>query len=495
MSSAKSKDLTLRQKALKGVVWVGIVTIGAKLLGVLTTLFLARILSPDDYGLIGIATIVMAALTIFTDLGLGSAIIHSKRDRQTVASTAFFIMPAVGFALFTIAFLTAPLLASLLGNPSAVGIIQIFSVNLLLSSFAVVPSALMEKDMAYRRKAIPDLVPFLVYASVALTLASTYNMGAYSIAYALLAQGAAAVILTWLVSGWRPSRVFDRSVAAELFGYGKHVLGGSGIFYLATNMDNIFVSRVAGQAALGYYTLSYSIANLPATHVADVLGRVLFPSFVTLNQDPVRLRSVYVRSVRLVVLITYPLLAGLAVIAYPFTVVVLGEKWAPMAPALAILSVFTAARVLSGATGSLLLAIGRPKVIFVTGIVGLTLQAILLTLFVVYLQLGFVGAAIAVSAASLLNGFLIFFYVHSIMKFRLWPVILQGVRYIAPTLIMSGLVYAVQQNLPIDIWGLLASVSTGIILYPVLILLFNGTKPFTEILHLIRKRDIKPSSP
>jgi O-antigen/teichoic acid export membrane protein len=481
--------LTLTQRARKGVFWVGVVTLGSKLLTVLTTILLARILVPSDFGLMAVAGVVVSALAIFTDLGMGAAIIHSRRDRQQMASTAFFIVPGVGIILYTIAFLTAHPLAVILGSPDATNIIRLVSLNILFASFGLVPSVLMEKDMAYRRKVVPDLLPTIVYVIVALTLAREYHLGAYSMALALVAQGFLGLILNWLFAGWVPSLVFYPSIARELLAYSKNVLGGTIILYLTTNMDNAFVNRTSGSSALGVYTLAYNVANLPATHVADVFGRVLFPSFVELNRDSARLRQAYIRALTIVVVVTFPLLTGIAAMSDPFVHVVLGPKWLAMIIPLQVLTIFAALRVVAGPTGSLFLAVGRSTYILYNGVVGISLQAVCLTVALVVWHLGVPGAAWAVSIASVLNAFFVGYWLHKVVPFNVLPVVPRALRLVSPSLVMGAVVYWLARQLPYSFWSLLTEIAAGAAVYLATHFLFNGSALLRDIAKLALKRE------
>lgn len=488
MDSSKPAATSLRARARKGVVWVGFVTVGSKLLSVATTLVLARILAPSDFGLIATANIVVAALAIFTDLGLGSAIIHSKADRKRMASTAFFLMPIIGLTLYAIAFVSAPLVAGLLGNEGATTLIRIVAFTLVISSLTIVPSVLLEKDMAFKRKVIPDLAPTLVYITVALVLAAIYKLGPYSIAFGVLAQSFAGLILNWLFARWRPSLLFDREIARDLIRYGKNVLGGSVIVYFATNMDNAFVSRATGSTGLGHYTLAYNVANLPATHIGDVLGRVLFPSFVELNDDFDRLKKTYVQALKVLIFVTFPVLAGIAALADPFVRLVLGEAWVGAIVALQILVIFTAFRVISGATGSLFLATARTSYILWSGVIGLTLQALLLTGLVALADLGLAGASMAVSIASALNALVIAYWVHRIFPYSAVRVGIAAIKLIMPAIIMGAAVYLAASVAPSDLAALVAGVLIGVVVYVPIFILLNGSSLLKQIKKLVTSR-------
>jgi O-antigen/teichoic acid export membrane protein len=282
--------------------------------------------------------------------------------------------------------------------------------------------------------------------------------------------------------------VFDRAIASELFRYGRNVLGGTLILYLATNMDNAFVSRTSGTAALGQYAMAYNIANLPATHVGDVVGRVLLPSLVEINDDEPRLRRAYAQALRLVVVATFPLLAGLAAVATPFVHVLLGAKWAPAIPALQILTIFAALRVVSSATGSLLLATNNSRVILINGVVGLTVQAVALFVAVVLYDGGLVGASWAVSLSSIVNGLYIGMWVHRVLPFNVAAAARGAVRLVAPAVLMGLAVYALTLAAPLTWWALALEVATGVVLYLPLLVLCNGVGLGRDLLHVARAR-------
>lgn len=461
--------------------------LGAKALSVVTTLVLARILAPEQVGLMAAATVVIAAAALFGDAGFGAAVIASRDERQRVASTAFFLVPLVALVLYAGVALSAPGLAALMDSPDSVPLIRIAALVLVLNSLSLVPSALLEKDMRFRRKAVPELLPVVLYAVTALVLAQAFDAGAYAIAVGQVVSAASGTALYWLVAGWRPTLLFDRAVALRLAGYGKHVLGGNAVLYLTTNMDNVVVSRLGGADALGLYAIAYALANLPATHLADVVGRVLLPSYVELSEDPTRLRRGYARTVDALVLVVFPVVVGLAATSPVLVPLMLGEDWRPMVPVLAVLLVFGAARGLSGATGNLFLAVGRPEVLFITGIAGLLLQTGGFVV-VVLAGGGLLAVACVVSGAAVFNGLLILGYVQGVMHFHAGRLAGAVARRCVPLVVMGLLVLAVGEVAGPSWPTLLAQVATGAIAYPVVLLATEGSGRLREALALLRRR-------
>jgi O-antigen/teichoic acid export membrane protein len=443
---AETSPVSLQEQAVRGVLWVALATGTTRALTFVTYLLLARILAPREFGVFAVATIVVNALLIFNDLGLGPAIVQNPGDRDTVASTALVVIPVLGAGIAGLSAVSASATARLLGDPGAAGVLRVLSLSIFFSSLAVVPSMLLEKDLAFRRQVVPQVLPAALFAVTAVLLAARTGAGAYSLAVAEVVDSVALAIGSWMACTWRPRWRFSWATARQLFRYGKHVLGGGVVLYLATNMDNAFVSRSAGQRALGIYVLAYLIANLPATEIADLAGRVLFPAFVMLDGRPEELRRAYGRSLTALTLVTLPLFVMLASLARPLVAAIFGHNWSGMVAPLRILPVFGAFRVLSGVSGNLFLAVNRPRYILLTGLVGLSLQAGLLWLFVVARHGGALGASVAVTIASGVLVWLIAALVGRVVKVTWASVVPRAGRLLAAGCLAAAAGLAVAQS-------------------------------------------------
>lgn len=482
--SGTEPPVSLREQAVRGVFWVALSTGTTRVLTLVAYLVLARLLEPKQFGVFAVATIVVNALLVFNDFGVGAAIVHSSGERDMVASTALVVIPAVGFVTAALSAASATLTARLLGDPSAAGVLRVLSISIFFSSLAVVPSMLLEKDLAFRRQVLPQVLPAVAFTATAVILATLSGAGAYSLAIAEVVDSVCLAVLTWVACSWRPKRRFDRATARQLLRYGKHVLGGGVILYLATNMDNAFVSRAAGQGALGIYVLAYLIANLPATEIADLAGRVLFPSFVRLG--PEDLRNAYATSLTVLTVITLPLFAGLAGLAHPFVSVVFGRHWIGMVSSLMVLPLFGALRVVSGITGNLFLAADRSRYILLTGAFGLPLQAGLLWALVVARQGDAFGASVAVTGAAGLTLGLMVWLVGRILTIRWRSVVPVATRLIAASC-LSAAAGAAAVSAPLPALAQLAIGGMCVMcVYIAALALFGGWSDLRDVVELVR---------
>ncbi len=480
----------LRERAVRGMFWVVVSTASTRLLQLGTNVVLARLLAPRQFGAFAVATIVINGLLLLNDLGVGTALVYHQGDRDVVASTAFFLLPILGFVVAGAGVITAPLTARALGDATAVGIVRLLSVSVFFSSIAVVPSMLLEKDLAFRRKVLAEVAPVMAFSVTAIVGAGLLGAGAYSLATAEVVQSAGMAVLFWLACPWRPRWTFDTAAARSLLGYGKHVLFGAVIVFFATNMDNGFVSRVAGERVLGTYVLAYSIANIPATEVGDVVGRVLFPSFVQLNNRLGNLRSAYAQSLRALAVITAPLLAGMSGVATPFVLAVFGRQWAGMIRPLEILPIFAALRVVSGVTGNLFLAAGRPRYNLMIGLVGVPVQAALLWFFVAARREGAFGAAVAVTIASVIALALVVYLTSKVLTIDFFAAAGTALQFAAAAgacYLASRVTVRVVALSPAT--DLVMGAVSGTVAYLVSLFLVGGGRHMVDVVDLLRRHE------
>lgn len=370
--------MSLAKKTASAVAWVTLITIFTRILSFVTQLVLARILSPADFGLLAIGLLAINSMGIFQDLGFGATLIYKKDDTDhTAANTAFILLPLFALALFLIAYFSAPYIATFFNNAAVGPIVQVLALTFVISSFGTVPSMLLEKELEFKKKVMPETVPIIGYAFVAILLAMK-GYGVWSLVYGQIVSAILTAGLIWLISDWRPTFKFDLNIAKVLFDYGKHLMGASIIIFLVTNVDDAIVGRVLGMEALGFYTLAYTISNLPATQITNLVSRVMFPLYSKLQDDRDALRSAYLKTLQYVSMLSIPAALGIFVIAPNFVSVMLGDKWLPAVPAMRVLCIYGLFRSLNGTIGPMFQATGNPKVLENTALVNLILFCIFL---------------------------------------------------------------------------------------------------------------------
>ena len=406
--------MTLAKKTAHAMLWVTLISIITKIFGFVTQIVLARLLAPADFGLLAIGLLAINSMGLFRDLGFGATLIYKKDDSEhTAANTAFILLPLVASALFLIAYFAAPYIAIFFNNAAVEPIVQVLALTFVISSFGTVPSMLLEKELEFKKKVLPETVPIIGYACVTIWLAMN-GYGVWSLVYGQIVSAMLTAGLIWLVSDWRPTFEFDRKIARELFGYGKHIMGASIIIFLITNIDDAIVGRVLGIEALGFYTLAYTISNLPATQITHLVGRVMFPAYSKLQDDRDALGHAYLKTLKYVSMLSIPAAFGIFVIAPDFVSVVLGEKWMPAVPALQVLCFFGLSRSLAATTGSIFQAIGKPEILFKTALLQLVLMMILIPPLITRFDI--VGMSLAIVVPIFVITTIQLFVIHTLLK-------------------------------------------------------------------------------
>ena len=189
--------------------------------------------------------------------------------------------------LYLIAFVLAPVLAAFYEEPVITSLIRWLGLSFTISSFRDVPLALLEKEIQFKKGAIPEMVSLSIYSIISVILV-WYGYSYWGMVYGQLIAEAASVIVAWSLISWRPTFRFSKEVAREMIGYGKHIFGSNLIVFINRNIDDILIGKMLGMGTLGYYNFAYRISSIPATNITSVIVRVIFPIYAKLPKKPIR---------------------------------------------------------------------------------------------------------------------------------------------------------------------------------------------------------------
>jgi PST family polysaccharide transporter len=330
-------------RMVSGLFWTSLSFGIWKLVSLVTVFILARILSPADFGLVGIAIIVIGVIRMFQDMGVGCALIYSKNTSIELTSTAFYMILASGFIFTLGGYLSAPYMASYFNNPAAESILRALSANIMIVSIGTVPGFLLTKELQFKKRVGPDMVAALAQAAISIYLALK-GQGVWSLVAGEIANRSVASIGSWMIHPWRPKLLFDRKLARELFSYSKFMVASSISSFATSNADNIIVARILGATQLGYYSLAFRAASLPSTLTFFVLSKVTFPVFSKLQDNRRELADAFLKTIKYLALISLPAGIIMYMLAPELVDMLLGEKWSRSVEsmqALVIYGVFT----------------------------------------------------------------------------------------------------------------------------------------------------------
>lgn len=397
--------MTLKRQVVSGLFWVALAQLVSRLLSFVTTLILARLLAPAAFGLVGTALLAIAALQYFQDIGFDAALIYRRQEVEEASHTAFLIVIISSLAVYGVAVLSAPAVAALFRQPEVTEVLRVLALAIPISSLGRVPYVLLNREMDFRRRILPELVASALGNAASIVLALR-GAGVWSLVWGqqLLRTGL-AMVLVWFVTSWRPRLYFNLRLARELFNYGKHIVSAQTLIFLITNVDNAVVARYAGQTALGLYSFAYNLSNTPATQITSIISQVMFPAFSKLAGDTGQARArYYLTIVRFVSWVTVPIAVATIVFAREFMIGLYGEEWAGAVVPLQLLAVYGLIRSVAANMGSVFRAMGKPQ--WLTYIAAWRLATMLLTLYPAVRWGGIIGVS-ALSAAVALVDFII----------------------------------------------------------------------------------------
>ena len=388
----------LDSKIRTGVAWSGAAQVGAQAASLVIAVILTRLLSPLDFGLVAMVVVFTGFASVFTDMGFGAALVQKLDLTQHHKNAVFWISVAVG-ALLTLIFATAaPYIASFYGVPALQPITLAISIIFFINAFATVKLALLQKAMDFRTLAAAQLTATVLSGLVAIYLAFS-GFGVWSIVAMYVASAAVNVAVLWIITPWRPDFSLRWDAVQDLSKFSRNFVGFSAFNYWARNGDNLLIGRFVGSAALGIYARSYTILLLPVWQVSGVITNVMFPALSAIQNDVKRVRQLYLTSISVISLVTFPLTLGLFVVSRSFVLALFGDKWAAMIPLLQIFSLLGAIQSISTTVGWIYTSQGRTDIMFRFGLIS---GSIYIISFVVGLRWGALGVAVAYTIANFL---------------------------------------------------------------------------------------------
>jgi O-antigen/teichoic acid export membrane protein len=347
--------------ALRGIPWTLLTYALSRVVTVLTTLLLARLLAPADFGLFAMAVLGMELLSVFSGLWLAAALIVRPDLDRRAEGTVLSLVTGAGVVLAIVLIALSPALAAFFGEPRLTGIVALLGAVLLVSGVNWFYETLLQRELAFRRRFACLMARTLAFSATALCLAVA-GAGVWSLVGAYLAGYLASGAALLALAPYRVRPAFDRAEAGRILRSGRGFLAQDMAVFLGENADYLAVARVLGPAQLGFYAMAFRQAELPNYAIAEPVGKVTFPAFAQMHQRGEDVRPAFLHTLRLMALATVPAGVVLSAAAVPFAVALFGADWKPMAAPLAILGVWAALRPLQVTIGQLLNSLGRADV-------------------------------------------------------------------------------------------------------------------------------------
>ena len=322
---------SLKQRSIDAIIWTLLEKYGIQVFALFIGIILARLLTPADYGLIGMISVFFAIALVFVNSGFSAAYIQKKDANEVDASTIFFFNLITSIFFYGVLWFTAPLIADFYGQIQLIDLIRVSGVILIINSFSMIQIAKLTKQVKFRKKTIISLVGTILSGIVGIWAALT-GYGVWSLVFQQITNTSVTAIGLWLFYKWRPQLVFNIGSLKTMFSFSSYILMSNIIRTIFDNIYILVIGKFFPAAQLGFYTKAKSYQKLVSKQPASAIGVVSFPVFSKLQDDKPALKNSMKKFSQHTLFFIAPISAVLFVIAKPLVLVVLTEKWMPMAP-------------------------------------------------------------------------------------------------------------------------------------------------------------------
>ena len=482
--------MSLREKTIAGVVWSGVQKWGARVLGSVVFFLLARLLSPEDFGLIALAGVFIAFADVIVNQGFTQAIVQRERLESQHSDSAFWTSVGLGVTLTLLSMLIAPLLGRIFSEPALEPIVRWLSLGFVLSSLSGVQDALLRRDFEYKSLAFRQLLGLVAGGVVGVSMA-LLGYGVWSLVAQQLVSALVATVTLWWLSDYRPAFRFSKRHFDDLFAFEINELGSRVLNFFSRRSDDLLIGLFLGPVALGFYSVAYRTMYIMTDLFASSLSTVAFSLFSRLQADPESMRRNFLNATRLSSLFAFPAFIGLGVLAPEFVRGVLGEQWTESIPVLQVLLIVGALQSVSLFNNVVLKSMGKPS--WALGFTALATVGNLIG-FLIVVRYGIV----AVAAAYVIRGYLMaplaVYLVGKLIHLDYGAYLRQYISPLASSAVMVAAIVLAQSLLPETsaLLGLLMYTALGAAVY-IGAVRFFAPELFTYALSLFDQAFLKSS--
>ena len=370
---------SLKQKTISGMIWSSLQRFGTMGISFISNIVLARLLTPDDYGCIGMLMIFIAISNTFIDGGFGSALIQKKRPTTEDYSTIFYWNIALSIVLYAVLFLCAPLIADFYNIPLLTEVLQVQGIVLIINALGIIQANQLRKQLKFKAIAQVSVIASIVSVIVAIAMAYM-GYGVWSLVAQQIATSLVTTVLYWIYSNWRPIIAFSKKSFKELFGFGSFILLSNLINTFCNNLNGLLIGKFFNASSMGYFTQAKKLEDVSSLSIEAVVTQVTYPVLVEVKDNYERLKNVLKQFNSLLLYIVAPLMLLLNLLAAPIIEFLLGEQWLPAVPYLEILAFQGIAVSLQGVNYNAIASMGHSKDLFKSTIIKRGMSVVLLVI-------------------------------------------------------------------------------------------------------------------
>lgn len=359
--------MSLKKAALRGFIWDLTGTFARHGIKFVISIFLARLLEPEEFGLVGMALVFIVISQAFADFGFGSALIQNKKNTSVVYSSVFFINIIAGALICALFYGLAPFIADFFNNQALTSLIQWLSLSFVFSSFIIVQKSILTREINFKTINLADVISQTVSGIIAVILAFS-GWGVYALVVQSLLGAFLNGVLLWVWTDWYPKIEFSWKEVKKLTGFSTFMFMDQILSRISNQLDVFFVGKVFSPATLGYYTRAQSLNNMVTQYTSTSFTKIFFPVLSKFQDDEEGFKRVYFRIISIICFFAF-LVSGLMVFWGETIIVVLfGEKWQPSVIIFQTLILMAFARPINSMMVNAFLGKGKAKENFYVGL-------------------------------------------------------------------------------------------------------------------------------
>ena len=353
---------SLKRETAKGFAWTTVERVLVYVIQFVIGIIIARILTPEDFGIVGMLSIFMAISATLLDSGFASALIRKQNRTDVDYCTTFYFNVVVGVLLYGFLFFTAPLIAEFYNTPILIPVTRVYCISLFINSLTIVQTAQFNIDLNFKIQSLITVFTTVLTGIIGISLAYA-NFGVWALVFQGLSSSAIRCVLIWWFAKWKPNFIFSWESFRNLFGFGSKLLVSSIINTVSTNIYTLIIGKVFSPAQVGYYDRANQFALLPSQTTTEIVTKVAYPVLSRLQNDTSKLLKAYSLILTAPLWLLFPILIGLTVLAEPLILLLIGDKWQACVPYMQVLCLGYVFSPLSHINLSLLYVKGRSDLV------------------------------------------------------------------------------------------------------------------------------------
>lgn len=407
--------MSLKKQATSGLMWTFTQQFGNQLIGFVVSIFLARLLLPSEFGLVGMIAIFYSIGRSLMDSGMTQSLIRQKESTQEDLSTVFYFNVGVSILLYIILYFSAPLISLFYEQSILKSVVRLYCLTFIIDSFTAVQRARLVQQFNFKTEAVISIPSTLIGGGVGIWMALN-DFGVYALVWSHILTSLMGSIQFWIYSKWTPSFFFSRTKLKEHFDFGYKLTLSALIDKVFNNVYLLVIGKVFSPTQVGYFTRADSMRQLPVRNLTNALSKVTYPLFAKFQDKDKELRRMYRQLLQMVVFIVMPFMVFLAVLAKPIFIFLFTEKWVPAVPYFQILCIAGILYPFNLYNLNILKVKGRSDLHLKVSALKKGVTVILLA---IGIQFGMYGVLAAVVGTTIISYFLNYFYTNQFLKYSL----------------------------------------------------------------------------